>query len=58
MELCESIGRHVLLAGFPKCKQSWEGTKDMAPFPYSDLTRPHGHTTQKHTLRFARCPML
>lgn len=58
MEPCGSIGTPVLPASSLRGKQSWEGTKDMAPFPYShDLTSPHGHTTQKHTLRSARCPM-
>jgi len=56
MKLYESIGTPVLSAGSLRGKQSWEGTKDMAPFPYShDLTRPHSHTTQKHTLSSMPC---
>lgn len=59
MELYGSMGTPVLPAGSLRGKRLWEGTKDMAPFPYSyDLTRPHSHTTQKHTLRSARCPIL
>ena len=48
MKLCGSLGTPVLPE---RGKQSWEGTNNMAPSPYShDLTRPHSQTTQKHTL--------
>ncbi len=53
MDLYRSIGKPVLRAGSLWCKKSWEGTNDMAPFPCShDVTRPHDHTTLKHTLQF------
>lgn len=53
MALCQSAGKPVPPAGSLWYKESWEGTNDMAPFPCShDLTRPHGHTTLKHTLQF------